>query len=195
MSADKIDLQPFCSTDVWRPYLLKPFRYKGYVYATDGLVMLRVADDESFVTTDRVDAERVLAGLQDATFLPAPAVALPPAPIDATIKCPDCDGRGKEHKCPDCDCECEGCDGAGKIKIVSEVSTMICGHIFNIANVRKVDALPGLEIAPASANVADLKPMLFRFAGGVGAMMPMRAKAKDHIEIERATTEGEPSHV
>lgn len=182
-----IDLQQFCGADDFRPYLQKPFRRNGYVYATDGRILLRVDDDEQYSTVEKVNTERVFEKISAAVFVPAPSVNIPPKAPISERECRDCDGRGTEHDCPDCGCECDTCDGTGRIKDQPEISTSLCGHLFNVDYIRLMFTLPDLEIAPSQAQIVDghsALPMFFRFAGGVGALMPLSRQYEKHVEIE-----------
>jgi hypothetical protein len=174
-----LDLQQFCSTDTFRFNLHKPFRRNGHVYATNGHILVRVADDERYEISDKIATEKVLAKLDSAKFIPAPAVNLPPKAPTQKETCTHCDGLGTQHDCLDCSCECDACEGKGTVDNRPEISTSLCGQYFALDYIRQLYDLPDLEIAPDS-----VEPMLFRFTGGIGALMPRRNASKTHIEIE-----------
>lgn len=181
-----IDLQKFCGEDDLREQLTRPFRYKGHVYATDGWLLVRVADDEAYPSSDKIAVEKALKLDEPRSFIKAPAVDLPPEEPAETVECEDCDGRGTEHDCPDCQCDCDTCGGKGEIKKDPQISTMLAGQIFNLKYVRALYSLPELEISPNPSGSGLLTPLYFRFADGVGALMPRRDKCKTHIELEKA---------
>lgn len=179
-----LDLQQFCAVDdEWRPHLNKPFRFKGYVYATDGRLLIRIADDESFPAYDKLDPTSFLKQAEQASYIIAPKVELPPVKAAKRIDCPGCNGRGHEHDCPDCECECDACCGSGFIDDTPEVSTMFAGQIFDVKFIRKIYTLPGLEIAPNPGGCDLFTPLCFRFDGGLGVLMPMRQEYREHIDI------------
>lgn len=184
-----INLQTFCRGDDFRPYLRQPFRYKGHVHATDGRLLIRVADDCAYASSDKVAVEKALKLDEPRDFVAAPAVELPPKEPIKTISCNDCDGRGTEHDCPECMCDCDTCGGKGTIEHEPEASATLAGQIFNLEYVRQLYSLPDLEIAPNPADCKIFTPLYFRFAGGVGALMPMRSEYRNHIKIEATAEE------
>lgn len=180
-----VDLQQFCSTDSVRFYLHNPFTLGDFTYATNGHIIVRVpkvdgvplaesAPNPSNIFKDFPASDR---------FTALPPLNLPKAEGPETVDCSECDGRGKEHECPDCDCECEACDGSGKEVREKRVSTELAGVILQLRYVRQIAALPHVEIAPHLA--INGKPVFFRFEGGDGALMPMRAGYETHVQVER----------
>lgn len=179
-----LDLQQFCAVDdEWRPYLNKPFRSKGHVYATDGRLLIRVADDESFPACDKVDPTSFLKQAEQASYITAPKVELPAVEAAKHVHCPDCNGRGHEHDCPDCECECGACRGSGSVNDTPRVSTTFAGQTFDLKFIRKLYTLPGLEIAPNPSDCDLFTPLCFRFDGGLGVLMPMRDGYRKHVDI------------
>lgn len=176
-----LDLQQFCGTDETRHYLMKPFSRDGFTWATNGHILVRVA-----LRPDVPDVEKKfnqngpLNGLEGATFF-RPKFDLPPKPMVA--ECLNCEGRGFQHNCPDCECQCATCEGSGASDGERLWSTSIGPKVFALNYVRQVLSLPGIELAtlPEQPN-EDL--MLFRFSGGVGALMPMRGEKANHIDIK-----------
>lgn len=183
-----IDLQKFCGTDWYRTYLHKPFSLDGFTWATNGHVIVRVDPVEGVepLPKDRpLNAAATLAGMESATFFP-PSFSLPPEEPVGEIECPSCDGRGHEHDCPECQCACDDCAGKGLIPNEPKTSTTIGGVHFTLKYVHLICALPGIEIShTAKATLGNMRPMLFRFDGGVGALMPRTTKCDQHIEIEQ----------
>lgn len=180
-----LDLQPFCGTDECRFYLMKPFSRSGFTWATGGSIMIRVPCREDVPELEiKIAVERPLAGIGNAEFY-RPQVELPSA--QATERCPYCDGRGYLHDCPDCQCKCTRCDGSGDLDLERVTSTGIGPHLYALNYIRQVLALPDVELAVMTAEMAGA-PLFFRFNGGVGALMPLRAKHERHVEIERGAS-------
>lgn len=182
--AEAINLLQFCSDEEWRPYLRKPFRHDGYVYATNGHILVRVPDDDRYEAHGKINPAKAMVGFDAADFMPAPQVIIPPKIEPKRVECIDCAGRGKEHDCPDCDCTCETCSGNGFVIASPSRSTTIFGHHYNLEYIRQIYALPDLEIAPHSVSIGDIiAPLYFRFSGGCGALMPMRSPYREHVDI------------
>jgi hypothetical protein len=185
-----IDLQQFCGTDETRWYLMKPFSQGEHSFATNGHIEVRIPRRDDITELDdkapKFDANAPLAGIDEAAFSRFDA-DLPPAPTEVG-PCKACDGRGYEHACPDCECVCEMCHGSGDMDQERFMSTTIAGIDFTLSYVRQMLALPGVEIAQTAATATALKgmkPLFFRFDGGVGALMPRRGRFEKHVEIER----------
>lgn len=172
-----IDLQPFCSTEKARAYLLKPATRDGKTYATNGHILLRVdLRDDVPAVENFPDCERVFG----ACDLTQPMVDLPKInlPFDGPIECIECDGRGTEHECPDCTCACELCNGMGQVSSDREKSVTLDGIPFAMHYFRMIAALPGIKIP---AKVAGTDPMPFQFDEGAGVLMPMRSALEPNI--------------
>lgn len=184
-----IDLQKFCGNEWYRPYLHKPFTRDGFTWATNGHVIVRVdpVDGvEPLSDKQPLNVGATVAGLEMANFF-TPSFDLPPAQEPTMVECAWCEGRGTVHDCPDCGCICEDCDGKKMVQSEPTSSTTIGGVYFTLRYVHLICSLPGLQIAhTAIAKGPALKPLLFRFDGGVGALMPRTSKSDPHIEIERA---------
>lgn len=173
-----LDLQQFCGKEETRPYLLKPFSVGDFTYATNGHIMVRVTRrDDAAEQTKEWDWNAPLAGLQGASFA-KPEFKLPPEPEEAD-ECSACDGRGTEHDCPDCECPCVECDGTGKDIPERGISTEFCGANFAMRYIRQVLSLPNVELASITSDA----PMVFRFDGGVGALMPLRSPGRQQVEV------------
>lgn len=178
-----IDLQKYCGDDKFRPYLNRPFTVGEFSYATDGRIMVRVPRIDGWDPPGIDHAwDGPFKGLEKALFGPLAHKALPPLPKSTERECEDCEGRGKEHDCPDCECDCENCDGSGREIITPEISTTIRGGIFNLKYVALMLELPGVLVQTDRAD--GEAPLLFKFDGGIGAMMPRRANCERHVEIE-----------
>lgn len=186
----EIDLQPFCSTDPDRAYLMQPWTREGFTWATNGHILVRVpARREVVGNPEAPNAARIMACHVGAEFSPLPAVKWPDEP--ERKKCEICSGSGRDPEFPTHLCfECEG-DGNGFQPLTS---VLIRGVPFQVKYVRMIAALPGTEFAvspnPPTENVRETKPTAFRFTGGVGALMPMKRGTDLHIgdieSLERA---------
>lgn len=179
-----------------RFYFTKPYRKDGFLYATDGGILVRVTDDPEVTDVDDSgrypDCEKLL---QRHDFDPGPFVPLaferpaePPAckPCKGSGQvavCPSCDGRGEfEHYGDDYDCQhcsgsghvagrgktCVDCNGSGNdTAIAIDVGT----QTFQLRYLLVLETLPGIRIA----NNADAgEAGRFIFDGGIGLLMPFR---------------------
>lgn len=185
-----IDLQPFCGTDECRFYLMKPFSRDGFTWATDGHIMVRVALREDVPDTSKAFKQGTpLEGIDSATFL-RPMFELPPAPTQIG-PCKACEGRGCDHDCPDCECICEKCHGSGDMDAEKAISTNIGAEVFCLAYVRQMLSLPEVEIETPRTK-SSMKPFFFRFAEGVGVLMPRRGENKEHVDIKLSSPLSSP---
>ena len=180
-----LDLSKFCGSDESRLYLHKPFSIGKFTYATNGHIMVRVAKRANVPFTKPdfpiKNADGPLAGWDSATYQKMEFL-LPPEP-ERTGDCDECDGYGSVHDCPSCDCVCRACAGTGDANPEWDVSTTIGGANFALGYVRHVLSLPDVELViPTEAK----KPMLYRFAGGIGALMPLRGEKSTHVSIALA---------
>lgn len=175
-----LDLQPFCGTEETQYYLMKPFSRDGFTWATDGCILIRVAQREGIPDIEqKLNVSKPIENIDAKTFF-TPSFKLPPAPTE-TGPCPSCEGRGYAHDCPDCECECERCNAQGTLDSEILISTKVGGNFFSLKYVRQVLSLPGVEVS-ASADKNDA-PLFFRFDGGVGVLMPLRTAHVEHVEI------------
>jgi hypothetical protein len=167
-----IDLQPFCSTDDTRPYLMKPYSRGEFTYATNNHVLVRVPRRDDAPEHDKApNVESVFIKFHKGEFVPAPPFDVP---AFETTECDECAGGTEPaHDCPECECECETCDGTGSI--VEKASLTIRGSIFDAKYIRLLLALPSLEL-PTTIDAIDAMP--FKFEGGDGLLMPMRPPHK-----------------
>lgn len=179
-----LDLQQFCSEEPYRFNLHKPFSDGEFSYATDGIVAIRVARRDAIAATADAKLPRVLEkyfALMDKTTFTIPSLDLPnDQETETQSACSSCDGRGKEHECPDCTCTCDDCHGSGVETSEETISVDRFGRIFRLKYLRQVLALPGIEV---EESLPSVQPVLFRFHGGVGCLMPCARKLNRHIEI------------
>ena len=160
-----INLEPFCDPERRAPGrdLSVPFSLNGHTYATNGAICVRVPrrpdipeNKEAPNAEERLpwDFSRVKFGpLPEPEFLPD--------------QCWRCGGRGRKHECPDCQCECDDCNGRGKLP----PRVRIGKAVFAVRYIEWIQALPGLEIGKPMRQLPRLLP--FRFKGGEGLLCPM----------------------
>lgn len=176
-----LDLQPFCGTDETRYYLMKPFSRDGFTWATDGCILIRVAQRPGVPEIEqKIAVSEPLQGIDAAKFF-RPSFELPPAPA-ARGECSACQGRGLLHDCPDCDCKCEACVGSSTMDAEQKITAMVGPTSFSLKYIRQMLSLPDVELEEFPKERSE-KPYFFRFAGGVGAVMPMRRETANHIDI------------
>jgi len=190
-----IELSKFCAGDIdIRTYLHKPFTFDGshYVFASDGCIAIRVHKADGYIG-DVIPAHNmkpVASGdiftMGNDSFHQPITVAAPARDADCDCswhgadECPDCEGNGEfEHG--NHDYVCMECNGTGKVGMCTKCGGTrkyfgyvdINGARFNGLYIALIAELP---YATLSVNVADGKPSLFSFDGGVGAVMPVRVR-------------------
>lgn len=185
-----INLQQFCGREWPRPWLGKPFRFGNESIATNGHILVKVPARDGDAPPDKAPKTldgyltKIFERAPDLTYSPAPPVTLPPEEAPKVVECDDCDGRGYDHDCPECTCTCDACAGSGKQIVEEKVSTNFCGGLFRLDYVRQVVSLPDLKLAVGSSDFNKSVPLLFKFDGGEGALMPLRNKYETHVEVE-----------
>jgi hypothetical protein len=178
-----IDLQSFCGDDTTREFLSAPFRAGGFVYASNGHIIVRVADRAGVADLRADIAAWFKAGAPlavfhaDARFAPPPLGALDRLPRFDKIACILCQGErlvdGRE---------CFVCDGYGFDYRMASVS--YAGVAFNARYMRLVLELPGAELArPVVYEFGghEVEALPFRFTGGIGALCSLRSPYDDHL--------------
>jgi hypothetical protein len=196
-----VDLQRFCWANDYRKHLRQPWAHKGWMYASNGQILVRVPAPEHAET---VFAEKVaesavgmLADIGGREYAPLPAFTL-------GAVCEYCKGVGtiKQSKCPDCDgdgqfdhgdhsYDCKACDGEGWINDTAgedrecyacdgfgthSKSINFGGGIgYQARYLHLIEDLPGLLFSPGTCvDQTTTKPAHFTFDGGEGLLMPMR---------------------
>lgn len=178
-----IDLQKFCGVDETRPYLMRPFSFGDFTYATNGHVMVRLPRISDVKEIEKSGTwDKPLDCHAGADFRAADDFLLPALKPSEEEQCSVCDGRGYIHDCPDCECICSMCDGKGFEIAEKRTSTTLCGASCSLRYVRMILDLPGIEISGNPS--ANGSPIPFRFEGGIGALMPLNCRYPDHIEID-----------
>lgn len=195
-----INLKRFCaSTDDDRACLREPWPHKGWMYATNGHIIVRVpAPDHAGTVAEHDIAERavgIFAKCEADGHAPLPRLAL-------GQKCNVCRGTGHVYtvKCGECDdgefqhgshtYECKECEGTGRAESTKagggEKTTCIgchgkgyCGFNrvpigdkgagYDAVYLSWIRALPNAVFAPGEAE----KTAHFKFDGGEGCLMPM----------------------
>lgn len=170
------DLQRFCSRDHRRPNLHAPFSRGDFTYASDGVVIVRVARlaDVAEISTAPA-AESLPFADANAAFTKAPTTIELPAVKELECEC--CSGRGSQHDCPQCTCECEECGGHGQV--LETVTVGIGPANFSAKHLKRILVLPNLQLGPLSFS----DPVPFRFDGGDGLIMPVRGKHRHHVDV------------
>ncbi len=174
-----LDLSKYCERgESSRPYLRQPFSHGDFTYATNGHIMVRIPRRDDVPPPDMPKAaetlevrwDKPLEGHDTAIY----TKTLPELPERGQYvdPCPRCDGTGRGHDCPDCQCECHDCVGTGFDDPDKGAEVLIGVGKFAVKYIRMVAELPGIEIMEYTQK-GD--PILFRFDGGIGAVMPLRS--------------------
>jgi hypothetical protein len=167
-----IELSRFClKTEL---NLRAPFSRAGYTWAMDRHILLRVPLRADVPEIDGAPhAERIYTD-SVGQFCPVSPFELPDP---GTVECDACYGRGTKHDCPDCSCRCDPCGATGKMKALRKYVS-IGKSLLGLGYVALIMTLPGLEVEIPSPG-ADR--MHFRFDGGDGILMLIRAGSKGDI--------------
>ena len=162
-----INLDMFCDPERREPGgdLSVPFSLNGHTYASNGAICVRVPRRSDIPENKEAPAaeklERLPWDFSRVKFGPLPE----PEPLPD--QCWRCAGRGHEHSCPDCRCECNLCNGSGKLT----PRVRIDKAVYQVRYIEWLQALPGLEVGKPTRRHPRLLP--FRFKGGEGLLCPM----------------------
>ena len=181
---ETIDLKKFCG---YQEQLETPFWRKGFLYASDGVVCVRIpAEENPSFEHKRVPKAEELPHwwTDDAFFQWSPLPELPPVEYE---NCDDCGGSGQDWrqlrdcpKCGNCDWPCENCDGSGQTKKITRVS--IGGFDFNNFKLALLESLPNGSVSvssyPNSKDGKDAGILRVRFDGGQGLVMGMNKESE-----------------
>jgi len=175
-----MNLQVFCADPAVRAMFSIPFSFEQNTYATDGHIAIRLPRDERVKIRDSAGdlCKRLFEKVPTTEFKKAPTIVIPPREEDEP--CGKCMGRGLLHDCPSCECRCPSCAGSGH---ESEYRNLSFGYekgIFAGRYLALIKDLPNLQFGKAT----ELEPMVFRFEGGDGLLMPMRGPSRRHFELE-----------
>lgn len=192
-------LQRFCAPEGDYRGIDKPIRRNGYIFATNGHLLVRVTDNPDIeCATSHAELPTLESIAQEVSALtqykplqiqlPAPSICSACNGHGKVNVCNVCDGKGEfRHGCHDYDCK--ECDGGGRF--ASANGTKACTHCdgtgydphqrvivegdagFARHYLSLLMAVPGIEF-----SVNDKEPENgiagFRFEGGIGALMPVR---------------------
>lgn len=207
-------LKAFCSTDDTRPQLQRIMHSGTHAYATDGHVLVRIESDLPATEGD----EKLIGNMETLIANAHPAVESEewvseiPNVEPLTKPCETCDGTGKTQECPSCDgegevtlthdwmdkakkwhhddydCDCQHCDGSGRIggegdeceecdgtgMVTMHTHVALVGSWFGAALLNRVRDLPGMQIHRHPKNI-KMSGHPIRGTGWVGVLMPLRA--------------------
>jgi hypothetical protein len=195
-------IRMFCDTTGYSSVLQNPFNIDGFTYATNGHFAIKIPAIEEYAGFEKLDSVSGLSFCESTPvnlFTTLPALL---DGVIINVKCNLCNGTGKNKTCSDCngdgevywesycgheyEAECKECDGTGKVVgssetcdncngTGSEVEDTIVTIGTKYLNTKLLDILaklPGCMIATEA--VTELKPIPFKFNGGVGIIMPCR---------------------
>lgn len=171
------DLQPFCSTDESRPQLLIPFSRGAYTYATDARILVRVSRIEDVGEEGGLDLEAINAAASIEGREPFYTEDL-----TQWQEVPEIRGRAFPACCSECaegpryeiKLNCPECKGTGVVEgFAPDQHEMRVGNRLAAWHyLKKIKALPNAEVSTEIGT--KLAPIIFRFTGGVGLLMPLR---------------------
>jgi len=161
-----IDLTQFCEGEKSvRLFTRQPFSKGDYSYSTNGSIAVRVPRIDAINELDTtLDIERVFNPADDG-FIPVPDVGVPPTP-------PPCEmcGGSMIINCNHCgsETECDHCDN-GSSEIYPKIP--VGAALFNHKYLYQLSLLPNCVIHVRECPEGSY----FKFDGGDGMIMPMRA--------------------
>lgn len=174
----KIDLTPFCSADKSRYSIHKPFVQGGCLCATDGYILVRVPSKEPDTIAGDPglhlpNVHEKVPWKQRGAWRPWPRRNR----VGAPRHCPTCAGKGS-YICGKCKYEraCPDCGGEGKL--YDDVFQSINGRHVGVRCDDLIRTLPKRQYRHVP-NPNPEHPILFRFTGGEGLLMPL---AKGAVE-------------
>lgn len=196
-----MDITKFCASGDIRHYLNKPMRYDGYIYATNGHIAVRIADDPS-IEADPISEQlsKKLPAMLDEDAADRTWHKVPEVDTRAAKRCRTCDGAGRVVDCASCDgvgefehygheYHCKECDGMGQIPVQDDSAGVQCFdcngsgiHLdssveFNGVHIAaRYIHLIGSEIPCAEIGISNNPNgiQIFRAPGIVGVVMPVR---------------------
>lgn len=177
-------LLEFCShyRDEPREWLLKPFRWNGFDYASDGNIFVRTAANEMNYGPPIVSSTKTSKNMgqrMDELITEAWSVLRPIPDWDRELldfdECDSCDGHGWNYQIEfdsreEVKVMCDRCEGEGRNRIRNEIEVGAC--VVDSYYLRLMESLPNAQIAYPTSD--DMRGIMFSFDGGVGVVMPMR---------------------
>ncbi len=174
-----MNLQRFCSRDETRSSIMHPFSQGGYVYATDGRILVRLDCGEDYPeqSSPKIEGNGFPFDhdkINEEDWIPVPRIE-PPSAEDICKKCRGrghaivrCEYCGEEHECTWCK-ECKG-TGARIGKYAIPI-----GHAHFAANYLRLlhEELPGAVI---EKNCPKEDMSRFRCGDVLGYLMPVRVE-------------------
>lgn len=172
-------LIPFCSKDIFRGPIQKPFSFESSTIATDGRILVKVDRVPDVPCDPSAPTEQGIETMFKGYFPANPAWhPLPPVPARPQKEpdeiCSDCNGSG-ESKCSHCGHygECVECGGEGRFPVDEKTQRVPVGtRIIDGNHLRLMEKLPGIKAASDDGKPTD--PLCFIFEGGMGLVMPIR---------------------
>lgn len=168
-----MNLEPFCADPDTRPSLATPFSWKGYDYATDGRIMIRVpstGEHSERGDTPNAHVEKYISR-ECGEFIELPP--FDPWTAEDMTPCETCGGFGggetADDECPDCKGWGHGTGRKDIVKIEflgGHISDYYLSKIANLPQVRIAKCIPWAK--------EDGAVYMFTFDGGDGVIMGMR---------------------
>ena len=180
-----------------REFIRKPIRENGYLYATNGAIAIRCADDNEITDVadigdwnipERIDALVSAADYEEVVFKPLVFK-------DSKVECRSCNGLGRVTTCEACEdgifehyghhYECRSCNAMGYVPgKAGDIECPECygdkftfdnvrvdGRLFNGDYLDRLSRLPDIQI---HVSIDESAASIFKFTGGIGVIMPMR---------------------
>jgi len=193
-----MNLQDFCAKDEQKQNRLsKPFSHGKYSFASDGHMLIRVPRllEVTKGLPDFMESKFT-------EFVTGDCLTPIPDYEQEKKKCSICRGTGKVEECPECkgigevyfqniyndyefECltcnghgevsggknACEECEGTGQVYADRWAGIDIGNKRIGLRLLDKIKELPGVMLGNCSGD--DKAPVMFRFDGGDGLLMPM----------------------
>ena len=197
-----MNIEIFCLKNEGRKHVRTPFTQGGHTYATDGSIIIRVPKLIGYAMDDKKNFPIVtdLKWDHDSLEFEDP----PSIKISGLPACTICDGLGRSEICDECkgegiiifkntfslyECECETCNGDGYTKggdspciecmgtgkNLKENRIKFGERYFSAYYIYKIKK--NLHVIKFSKNgdESEREPLRFKFDGGCGLLMPMKA--------------------